>query len=97
LGPTGRTSAPDAAAVSVVAHAPVGQPTGFPVPGLIDPVVLPTAPAGSSSHGAQGTPTTMSDAPTGPRAAILTSTILSTFGAEALPSAPAFDPGSTPD
>jgi hypothetical protein len=98
--PAGHTALTDGAAASVVAtvaQAPVGAPMGLPTLVPTEPVVLLTPPAGASSHGAPSAPTAVSDAPTGPRAAALASSILAAFGAAALPSAPAVDLGSTPD
>ncbi|MFC5927986.1 hypothetical protein D6T64_04645 [Cryobacterium melibiosiphilum] len=84
-------------APSATQRAPVGLPTGPPTPSPIDPIVLTTTPTGASSHSASGSAPAVGDSPTGPRAAVLASSILSSFGVAALPSAPAFDLGSTPD
>lgn len=44
MEPSVRLSAPEVAAAFVIAHPPVGQPTGYPIPAPVDPVVLPSAP-----------------------------------------------------
>ena len=85
------------ASVVMDAPEPPLEPLGAPAGTDPNSTLLPSTAPGSAASGASAGHTSFAEAPTGPQAARLASAVLRTFGAEALPSAPTFDLGSTPD